>query len=42
MAKAPKMTLAARAEARLKKKKSGPSAVKRKKAREGLQKKDDA
>jgi hypothetical protein len=42
MAKAPKMTQAERSEARKKKKKSGPSAVKRAKAREGLQKKADA
>ena len=42
MAKAPKMTPTERAAARLKKKKSGPSAVKRAKAREALQKKTDA
>ena len=42
MAKAPKMTVTERAAARLKKKKSGPSAVKRAKAREALQKKTDA
>jgi len=40
MAKAPKMTKTERAAARLKKKKSGPSAVKRAAARKDLQKKD--
>ena len=41
MAKAPKMTPTERAAARLKKKKTGPSAVKRATARQALQKKTD-
>jgi hypothetical protein len=42
MAKAPKMTMAERAAARKKKKKSGPSALTRAKAREALQKKTES
>ena len=41
MAKAPKMSKTERAAARLKKKKSGPSAVKRAEARKALQSKKE-
>jgi hypothetical protein len=42
MAKAPKMSKSERAAARLKKKKSGPSAMKRAAARQALRAKKDA